>query len=86
MALREELAELPDDAESTFPVDETPIEKAVSRALDGHHGRLVAIGRPDHRRMTVVAVETGWTWWVRCVRAELRGTNTVLTLLAHGPC
>lgn len=85
-ALREELAELPDDADLTFPADATPIEEAVARALSGHRGRLVAIGRPDHRRLTVVAVETGWTWWVRCVRAELRGTHTVLTRVAHGPC
>jgi hypothetical protein len=86
VALREELAELPDDADETFPVDSPPIEEAVDRALAGHRGRLVGIGRPDHRRMTVVAVETGWTWWVRCVRAELRGANTVLTRVAHGPC
>lgn len=85
-ALRDELAELPDDADLTFPADAAPIEEAVDRALAGERGRLVAIGRPDHRRMTVVAVETGWTWWVRCVRAELRGANTVLTRVAHGPC
>jgi len=84
--LRTELAELPDDAELTFPVDTGPIEAAVAQGLDGRRGRLVAIGRPDHRRMTVVAVETGWTWWLRCVRAELRGDATVLTRVAPGPC
>lgn len=85
-ALRQELAELPDDADLTFPAEQPPIEEAVDRALHGRRGRLVAIGRPDHRRLTVVAVETGWTWWVRCVRAELRGAHTVLTRVAHGPC
>lgn len=86
LGLRTELTELPDDAELTFPVDTGPIEAAVAQALDGRRGRLVAIGRPDHRRMTVVAVETGWTWWLRCIRAELRGDATVLTRVAPGPC
>jgi hypothetical protein len=85
-SLRAELAELPDDADLTFPADATPIEDAVDRALGSQGGRLIAVGRPDHRRMTVVAVETGWTWWLRCVRAELRGDHTVLTRVAHGPC
>jgi hypothetical protein len=86
--LRTELSELPDDAELTFPVDGAPIEAAVAQALamDGRRGQLVAIGRPDHRHMTVVAVETGWTWWLRCIRAELRGQGTVLTRVAPGPC
>ena len=85
--LRTELGELPDDEELTFPVDSGPITSAVDRALGSREGRLVTVGRPDdHRRLTVVVVETGWTWWLRCIRAELRGGGTVLTHVASGPC
>lgn len=86
-ALRTELGELPDDAELTFPVDPEPIESAVDRAVDTRDGRLVAVGRPDeHRDLTVLKVESGWTWWLRCIRVELRGQGTVLTHVASGPC
>jgi hypothetical protein len=85
--LRTELGELPDEADLTFPVEAEPIEAGVARALDGREGRLVVVGRADdHRRLTVVVVETGWTWWLRCIKAELRGGGTVLTHVASGPC
>jgi hypothetical protein len=86
-ALREELGELPDDDVLALPPEQGgPVDDAVGRVLRDHPGELVAVGRPEHRRMTVVAVETGWTWWPRCVRAELRGDHTVLTRVAHGTC
>jgi hypothetical protein len=86
-ALREELGELPDDEALVLPAEQGgPIDKAVGRVLRRHPGELVAVGRPEHRHMTVVAVETGWTWWPRCVRAELRGDHTVLTRVSNGTC
>jgi hypothetical protein len=85
-ALREQLVGLSDAQALATPIDTKVIEGAVDRALAGHPGRMVAVGRPEHKRMTVVAIETGWTWWPRCVHAELRGNHTVLTQVNNGTC
>jgi hypothetical protein len=91
-SLRTELSPLSDDQLAAFGADDenapgTVIESAAQRALDHRPARLLAIGASEDTAPPVVlVVETGWAWQARCIRAELRGHNTVLTEVRRSHC
>ena len=84
-ALRRELAAVDDDTLAAYPRSAGEIEAVARDALAGQPARLLGVARPDDGTI-VVAVQSGWAWQVRCIRAELRGDATVLTYVESRPC
>jgi hypothetical protein len=84
-ALRRELAAVDDDTLAGYPGTAGEIEAVAVDALVGEPARVLGVDRPDTDAV-VVAVQSGWAWQVRCVRAELRGDATVLTYVDSRPC
>jgi hypothetical protein len=84
-ALRHELAAVDDDTLAAYPQTAGEIEAVAMDALVGQPARVLGVDRPDDDTV-VVAVQSGWAWQVRCIRAELRGDATVLTYIESRPC
>jgi hypothetical protein len=84
-ALRRELAAVDDDTLAGYPGTAGEIEAVAVDALVGEPARVLGVDRPDTDAV-VVAVQSGWAWQVRCVRAKLRGDATVLTYVDSRPC
>ena len=84
-ALRRELAAVDDDTLAGYPQTAGEIEAVAVDALVGQPVRVLGVDRPEADAV-VVAVESGWAWQVRCIRAELRGEATVLTYVDARPC
>ena len=84
-ALRRELAAVDDDTIAGYPQTAGEIEAVAVDALVGQPARVLGVDRPEADAV-VVAVQSGWAWQVRCIRAELRGDATVLTYVDAHPC
>jgi hypothetical protein len=84
-ALRRELAAVDDDTLAAYPQTAGEIEAVAVDALVGRPARVLGVDRPEDDAV-VVAVQSGWAWQVRCIRAELRGDATVLTYVESRPC
>jgi hypothetical protein len=84
-ALRGELAAVDDDTLAAYPQTAGEIEAVAVDALVGQPARVLGVDRPEDDAI-VVAVQSGWAWQVRCIRAELRGDATVLTYVESRPC
>jgi hypothetical protein len=84
-ALRRELAAVDDDTLAAYPQTAGEIEAVAVDALVGRPARVLGVDRPEDDAI-VVAVQWGWAWQVRCIRAELRGDATVLTYVESRPC
>ena len=84
-ALRRELAAVDDDTLAAYPRTAGEIEAVARDALAGQPARVLGVAQPDENTI-VVAVQSGWAWQVRCIRAELRGDATVLTYVESRPC
>jgi hypothetical protein len=84
-ALRRELAAVDDDTLAAYPQTAGEIEAVAVDALVGQPARVLGVDRPEDDAI-VVAVQSGWAWQVRCIRAELRGDGTVLTYVESRPC
>ncbi len=84
-ALRRELAAVDDDTIAGYPQTAGEIEAVAVDALVGQPARVLGVDRPEPDAV-VVAVQSGWAWQVRCIRAELRGDATVLTYVDAHPC
>jgi hypothetical protein len=84
-ALRRELAAVDDDTLAAYPQTAGEIEAVAADALVGQPARVLGVDRPEDDAI-VVAVQSGWAWQVRCIRAELRGDATVLTYVESHPC
>jgi len=84
-SLRRELASVDDDTLAAYPASADQIEAVAVDALVGQPARVLGVDQPDPDAV-VVAVQSGWAWQVRCIRAELRGDATVLTYVDSHPC
>jgi hypothetical protein len=84
-SLRRELAVVDDDTLADYPASAGEIEAVAVDALVGQPARVLGVQRPEDDAI-VVAVQSGWAWQVRCIRAELRGDATVLTYVDSRPC
>jgi hypothetical protein len=84
-SLRRELAVVDDDTLADYPASAGEIEAVAVDALVGQPARVLGVDRPEPDAV-VVAVQSGWAWQVRCIRAELRGDATVLTYVDSHPC
>jgi hypothetical protein len=84
-SLRRELAAVDDDTLADYPRTAGEIEAVAVDALVGQPARVLGVQRPEDDAI-VVAVQSGWAWQVRCIRAELRGDATVLTYVDSRPC
>jgi hypothetical protein len=84
-SLRRELAAVDDDTLADYPRTAGEIEAVAVDALVGQPARVLGVQRPEDDAI-VVAVQSGWAWQVRCIRAELRGDATVLTFVDSRPC
>jgi hypothetical protein len=85
--LRRELAVVDDETLDAYPASAGEIEAVAVSALVGSSGRVLGSAQPGGEGdEVVVAVQAGWAWQVRCIRAELRGDATVLTFVAARPC
>jgi hypothetical protein len=84
-ALRRELAAVSDEMIASYPDSADPIEEVAVEALQGVPAQVLGSARPGDDEI-VVAVQSGWGWQIRCVRAELRGDATVLTYVEPRPC
>jgi hypothetical protein len=84
-SLRRELASVDDATLAAYPASAGEIEAVAVDALVGQPARVLGVDRPDPDAV-VVAVQSGWAWQVRCIRAELRGDATVLTYVDAHPC
>ena len=84
-ALRRELAAVDDDTLAGYPQTAGEIEAVAVDALVGQPVRVLGVDRAEADAV-VVAVQSGWAWQVRCIRAELRGDATVLTYVDARPC
>jgi hypothetical protein len=84
-ALRRELAAVNEDTLAGYPQTAGEIEAVAVDALVGRSARVLGVDQPEDDAI-VVAVQSGWAWQVRCVRAELRGDATVLTYVESRPC
>jgi hypothetical protein len=84
-SLRRELAAVDDDTLAAYPASAGEIEALAVDALVGQPARVLGVDR-SHADAVVVAVQSGWAWQVRCIRAELRGDATVLTYVEAHPC
>lgn len=85
--LRRELAVVPDATLDAFPDTADDLAELAQEALAdaGLPGRVADVERPA-RSDVVVTVESGLAWHPRCIEAELRGDNTVLTQRRSRPC
>ena len=84
-SLRRELAVVDDDTLADYPASAGEIEAVAVDALVGQPARVLGVDQPEPDAV-VVAVQSGWAWQVRCIRAELRGDATVLTYVDSHPC
>jgi hypothetical protein len=84
-ALRRDLSALSDETIDGYPETAESIERAADQALVDLPARVVGSASPDDDEV-VVAVQSGWGWQIRCVKAELRGDATVLTYVTARPC
>ena len=84
-ALRRELAAVSDEMIASYPDSADAIEEVAVEALQGVSAQVLGSARPGDDEI-VVAVQSGWGWQIRCVRAELRGDATVLTYVEPRPC
>jgi hypothetical protein len=84
-SLRHELSLVSDESIAAYPDSSPEIERMAHTAVAGHAAHVLGIARPDGDEV-VVAVQSGWGWQVRCIRAELRGDATVLTYVDARPC
>lgn len=84
-SLRRQLALVSDESIADYPRSAPAIERRAVQAVGDRPARVLGTARPDGEEI-VVAVQSGWGWQVRCVRAELRGDATVLTYVAARPC
>jgi hypothetical protein len=85
LSLRRELALVSDETIADYPDSAPTIERLAVKAVGDRPARVLGTARPDGEEV-VVAVQSGWGWQVRCIRAELRGDATVLTYVAARPC
>jgi hypothetical protein len=83
--LRRELAAVSDEMIARYPDSADAIEEVAVEALQGVSAQVLGSARPGDDEV-VVAVQSGWGWQIRCVRAELRGDATVLTYVEPRPC
>jgi hypothetical protein len=83
--LRRELAAVSDEMIASYPDSADAIEEVAVEALQGVSAQVLGSARPGDDEV-VVAVQSGWGWQIRCVRAELRGDATVLTYVEPRPC
>ena len=84
-ALRRELAAVDDDTLAAYPQTSGEIEAVAVDALVGQPARVLGVDQPEDDAI-VVAVQSGWAWQIRCIRAELRGDATVLTYVESRRC
>ena len=84
-SLRRELSLVSDESISAYPASATSIEELADKAVDGRGGRVLGTARPDGEEV-VVAVQSGWGWQVRCIKAQLLGDATVITTVDARPC
>jgi hypothetical protein len=84
-SLRRELAVVDDDTLADYPASAGEIEAVAVDALVGQPARVLGVDRPEPDAV-VVAVQSGWAWQVRCIRAELRGDATILTYVDSHLC
>jgi hypothetical protein len=84
-SLRHDLSLVSDEEIADYPASSAEIEQMAESAVAGHPARVLGTARPDGDEV-VVAVQSGWGWQVRCIRAELRGDATVLTYVDPRPC
>ena len=85
--LRRELSVVDDETLGEYPASAGEIEAVAVSALVGSSGRVLGSAQPGGEDdEVVVAVQAGWAWQVRCIRAELRGDGTVLTYVDARPC
>jgi hypothetical protein len=85
VSLRRELAMVSDETIDDYPDSAPTIERMAVKAVGDRPARVLGTARPDGEEI-VVAVQSGWGWQVRCVKAELRGDATVLTYVTSRPC
>ena len=85
VSLRRELALVSDETIDDYPDSAPTIERMAVKAVGNRPARVLGTARPDGEEI-VVAVQSGWGWQVRCVKAELRGDATVLTYVTSRPC
>jgi hypothetical protein len=84
-SLRHDLSLVSDEEIADYPASSGQIEKLARSAVAGHPAQVLGTTQPDGDEV-VVAVQSGWGWQVRCIRAELRGDATVLTYVDARPC
>jgi hypothetical protein len=84
-SLRRDLSVVSDEEIATYPASSDEIERIARSAVAGHPARVLRTTQPDGDEV-VVAVQSGWGWQVRCIRAELLGDATVLTYVDARPC
>jgi hypothetical protein len=84
-SLRHDLSLVSDEEIADYPASSAQIERLARSAVAGHPAQVLGTTQPDGDEV-VVAVQSGWGWQVRCIRAELRGDATVLTYVDPRPC
>jgi hypothetical protein len=84
-SLRHDLSLVSDEEIAAYPATSAEIEQMARSAVAGHPASVIGTAQPDGDEV-VVAVQAGWGWQVRCIRAELRGDATVLTYVNPRPC
>ncbi len=83
--LRHELSAVSDEMIAGYPDSADAIETVAVDALRGEPAQVLGSAQPDEGEV-VVAVQAGWGWQIRCIRAEMRGDATVLTYVQARPC
>jgi hypothetical protein len=84
-SLRHDLSLVSDEEIADYPASSGEIEQMARSAVAGHQAQVLGTTQPDGDEV-VVAVQAGWGWQMRCIRAELRGDATVLTYVDPRPC
>jgi hypothetical protein len=84
-SLRHDLSLVSDEEIADYPASSGQIEELARSAVAGLPAQVLGTTQPDGDEV-VVAVQSGWGWQVRCIRAELRGDATVLTYVDARPC
>ena len=84
--LRRELSAVDDETLGDYPATAGEIEAVAVSALVDSTASVLGSDRQAGDDEVVVAVQAGWGWQVRCIRAELRGDATVLTYVETRPC